>query len=128
TRGPTIARRSSSAAAGRTPTIGSSLPSLCLAACDTSRLHVVPIGRQQAADGRLAYLVEPSHLRRRVPPRHDVFRDVRPLFRVQLRVPAADATLRPRGGNTRGGPFPDHRALELGEAADHLHHHSAGGS
>jgi hypothetical protein len=29
------------------------------------------------------------------------------------------------GGESGGGPFPDHGAFELGEGADHLHHHAS---
>ena len=33
----------------------------------------------------------------------------------------------PRGVEARLGPFLEHRALELGERADHLHHHPTRG-
>ena len=50
----------------------------------------------------------------------------RRLAGIELLSPAADASFGPGGGETGRGALPDHRALELGEGADHLHHHAPG--
>ncbi len=50
----------------------------------------------------------------------------RRLAAIELLASTADASFGPGGGDAGGGSLPDHGALELGERADHLHHHAAG--
>ena len=76
--------------------------------------------------GWLADVVEARHLGAGLPAGDDAFGDFAPFGGVELLASTADTSLGPGGGDAGRGPLPDHGALELGERADHLHHHAAG--
>jgi len=76
------------------------------------------------ADRRLAHIIEARHLRSAFSIRGYILDYVGALNRGKFRATPTDSPFRARLREPRARALADHRALELGEAADHLHHHA----
>jgi len=81
--------------------------------------------RQQPRYAGLRDLEQPRTIRSALLPRDNLLHNFPALMLVQLWRPAADASLASRLSQTGERTLPQHRALEFGEHANHLHHGAA---
>jgi hypothetical protein len=91
------------------------------------RKRLLPVPGDQARDGRLGHPEGTGRVRRRLFAAVHQLDDERLLVRSQLEPPAARAALGLGERQPLPGALPDHGPLELGEAAQHLDEHPAGG-